>query len=137
MDPESRRISAISLLALLGAIVGGWYGLWAKDAGFALSSVSWGFSVVLLPVAIAAGVVLGHRARRLSAALAATSQAAMTLAFSAFSFALRSTIPEIRRIPWQVAVVLLGDVVVTTAGLALAAAGVAYALSSRRASDAT
>lgn len=132
MDPSGRRTSVISLLALVGAFAGGWYGLWAKGAGFALSSVSWGFAVVLLPLAIGAGLWLAPRAPRVGAALAASAQAAMSLAFAVFSFALRSTVEEIARIPWQVLVVLAGDVVVTTAGLAVGAAGATYALASWR-----
>lgn len=132
MDASARRTSTISLLALAGALAGGWYGLWAKGAGFALSSVSWGFAVVLLPLAIASGWALAPRDRRAAAILATTAQAAMTLAFAIFSFALRSSLADLARTPWQVLVVLAGDVVVTTAGLALGAGGAAYALLSWR-----
>lgn len=127
VDALQKTTQTVSLLAILAAVAGGWYGRWAEAAGFAMSSVSWGFAVVLLPLALVAAHVL-RRDARARAALAATTQASMTLAFSVFAFALRANLAELARVPWQVLVVLLGDVVVTTAGLSLAAAGASYAL---------
>lgn len=132
MPASERVVSVVSVLAILGAIAGGWYGRWAEGAGFALSSVSWGFAVVLLPVGIGAGLALASWERRAAGTLAATAQAAMTLAFSVFAFALRASPAEVARIPWQVLVVLAGDVIVTTAGLAIAAGGAAYAIAALR-----
>ena len=132
MDEQARQVSTISLLALVAALVGGWYGHWAREAGFALNSISWGFSVVLIPAAIVAGIVLA-RERIGALRIGATAQAAMTLAFSVFSFALRTTPSEIRKVPWQVLVVLVGDVAVTMAGLGLAAGGLAYTFAAWRA----